>query len=109
MVPVEIGEGSLSRDNYDSDQNFILQRWELDLLEAKWHDSQLISVAPPGTSIPTYLIQKKFLQNKSALDPSCEGPFKIAKVLTPGSYKLSYLSGEQISRSWNADHLKMYY
>ena len=52
---------------------------------------------------------RKVLQNKGALDPSWEGPFKIAKVLTPKAYKLSYLSGEQISRSWNVIHLNIYY
>ena len=41
MVLVEIGVGSLRRENYDSDQNFILQRQELDFLDEKQHDSQL--------------------------------------------------------------------
>ena len=49
----------------------------------------------------------KILQNKGALDLGWKGSFKIAKVLTPGAYKLSYLNGEQIPRSWNADNLKM--
>ena len=40
---------------------------------------------------------RKVLQNKGALDPSWEGPFKSTEVLTPGVYKLSYISGEQIS------------
>ena len=52
---------------------------------------------------------RKVLHNKGALDPGWEGLYKIAEVLTLGAYKLSYLNGEQISRSWNADHLKMYY
>ena len=41
MLPVEIGASSLRRENYDSNQNFILQRQELDLLEEKRRDSQL--------------------------------------------------------------------
>ena len=52
---------------------------------------------------------RKVLQNKGALDPNWEGPFKIAEVLAPRAYKLSYLSGEHIPRSWNADHLNIYY
>ena len=35
MVPVEIGARSLRRDNYDPEQNVILQRSELDFLEEK--------------------------------------------------------------------------
>ena len=52
------------------------------------------------------LVLRKVLHNKGALDPGWEGPFKIAEVLTPGAYELAHLNGEQISRSWNADHLK---
>ena len=39
MVPVELGAGSLRRDNFDPAQNMILQRHKLDFLEEKWHDS----------------------------------------------------------------------
>ena len=35
MVSVEIGAGSLRRKNYDSDQNFILQRPKLDFFDGK--------------------------------------------------------------------------
>ena len=55
------------------------------------------------------LILRKTLHNKGALDLGWEGPFKIVKVLTQRAYKLLYLSGEPIPRSWNANHLKMYY
>ena len=57
IVPVEIGAGSLRRENYDSGQNFILQRRELDLFEEKSnviHNSelQLTNVILLTTSIP---------------------------------------------------------
>ena len=55
------------------------------------------------------LILRKFLHNKRVLDSGWEGPFKIVEVLTLGAYKRPHLNGEQIPRSWNADHLKMYY
>ena len=45
MVPVKLGAGSLRRDNFDPEQNMILQRHELDFLEEKWRDSQLRVVA----------------------------------------------------------------
>ena len=41
MVPVEIGAGSLRRENYDSDQNLILYKCELDFFEEKRRDSLL--------------------------------------------------------------------
>ena len=41
MVSFKLGAGSLRRDNFDSEQNMILQQRELDFLEEKQHDSQL--------------------------------------------------------------------
>ena len=38
MVPVEIGMSSLRRENYDPDQNNLLQRCELNFLEEKLSD-----------------------------------------------------------------------
>ena len=55
------------------------------------------------------LVLRKVLQNKSTLDPNWEGLYKITEILSPGAYKLAYLSGEHIPRSWNTDHLIMYY
>jgi hypothetical protein len=34
-----------------------------------------------------------------------EGPFTVAKVTGPGSYRLQTLEGEDISNLWNIDHL----
>ena len=41
MVLIELSTGSLRRDNFDLEQNLILQRRKLDFLEEKWRDSQL--------------------------------------------------------------------
>jgi hypothetical protein len=38
-----------------------------------------------------------------------EGPFTVAKVTGPGSYRLQMLEGEDISNSWNADQLCRFY
>ena len=50
MVPVEIGAGFLRRDNYDPEQNLILQRYELknDIIHS--FESQHISNERLGTS-----------------------------------------------------------
>ena len=122
MVPVEIRARYLRRDNYDSEQNLILQLRELDFLKEKWCELQLW-VRTYQRWMAWYfnskrktrrfrvedLILRKVLHNKGALDPGWEGPFKIIDVLTPSAYKLVHLYGEQILRSWNTDHLKMYY
>jgi hypothetical protein len=38
-----------------------------------------------------------------------EGPFTVAKVTRPGSYRLQTLEGEDISNSWNVDQLCRFY
>ena len=122
MVLVELGACSLRRDNFDPEQNMILQWCELDFLEEKWCNSQLWVVAYQWRTTQCFnlkvktrrfqeedIVHKKFLHNKRALDPSWEGPYKIAEVLTPSAYQLAHLNGDWISRLWNADYLRMYY
>ena len=41
MVPVELEAESLGRDNFDPEQNMILQWCELDLLKEKQRDLKL--------------------------------------------------------------------
>jgi hypothetical protein len=38
-----------------------------------------------------------------------EGPFTIAKVTGPGSYRLQTLEGEDVTNSWNIDQLCRFY
>jgi hypothetical protein len=38
-----------------------------------------------------------------------EGPFTVAKVTGPGSYRLQTLEGEDVSNSWNIDQLFRFY
>ncbi|KAK3038251.1 hypothetical protein RJ639_030860 [Escallonia herrerae] len=52
------------------------------------------------------------LDPKAAIEkllPNWEGPYKVSKVLRPGAYSLETLSGEAISRTWNAENLRQYY
>ena len=52
---------------------------------------------------------RRVVQNEGAPDPKWEDPYMILEVLTPGAYKLAYLNGEYIPRSWNINQLKFYY
>jgi hypothetical protein len=38
-----------------------------------------------------------------------EGPFTVAKVTGPGSYRLQTLKGEDVNNSWNIDQLCRFY
>ena len=102
MVPIKLGAGSLRRDNFDLEQNMILQRCDLDFLEEKRRDSQLRVAAYQQCTARYFnskvktrrfqegdLVLRIVLHNKRALDPSWEGPYKIVGVLTLGAYQLA--------------------
>ncbi|PBH40867.1 hypothetical protein BGU76_18330, partial [Clostridioides difficile] len=43
------------------------------------------------------------------LSPSWEGPFIVAEVTRPGSYRLTQMDGTEIGNSWNIEHLRKFY
>jgi hypothetical protein len=52
------------------------------------------------------------IQNTEGLHKLCspwEGPFTVAKVTGPSSYRLQTLEGEDINNSWNVDQLCRFY
>ena len=122
MVPVELRAGSLRRDNFNLEQNMILQWSELNFLEERRRDSQLLVMAYQWRTTRYFnskvmmrrfqvgdLVLRRVLYNEGALDLNWKGSYKIAKVLTPSAYQLAHLNGDQILRSWNANYLRMYY
>ncbi|GAV56556.1 hypothetical protein CFOL_v3_00098 [Cephalotus follicularis] len=46
---------------------------------------------------------------RGKLAPNWEGPYKVKRVLRPGTFKLETLGGREIPRAWNAEHLRKYY
>jgi hypothetical protein len=43
------------------------------------------------------------------LTPPWEGPFIIAKILKPGTYKLANCQGEVYNNAWNIRQLRRFY
>jgi hypothetical protein len=43
------------------------------------------------------------------LSSPCEGPFTVAKVTRPGSYRMQTLEGEDVNNSWNVEQLCRFY
>ena len=83
MVPVELGAGSLRRDNFDVEQNMILQQRELDFFKEKQRNVQILVVVYHRRTARYFnsmvktrifqegnLILRRVLHNKEALDPS---------------------------------------
>ncbi|KAL0876634.1 hypothetical protein Bca101_026339 [Brassica carinata] len=48
-------------------------------------------------------------RNVGKLGANWEGPYKVIKVVRPGSYQIANMQDVKIPRTWNAMHLKKYY
>jgi hypothetical protein len=48
-------------------------------------------------------------RGRHKLTPPWEGPFIIAKILKPGTYKLANDQGEVYSNAWNIQQLRRFY
>jgi hypothetical protein len=48
-------------------------------------------------------------RGRHKLTPPWEGPFIIAKILKPGTYKLAYDQGEVYNNAWNIEQLRRFY
>lgn len=54
--------------------------------------------------------------NQSTKDPNdrvfglnWEGPYRVLRAIGLGAYKLIYVNGREVKRSWNAEHLMKYF
>ncbi|GAA0187096.1 hypothetical protein LIER_34384 [Lithospermum erythrorhizon] len=48
-------------------------------------------------------------RNVKNLNPKWEGPYRVTKIVGPGTYILEELSGKKIEHTWHGIHLKKYY
>jgi hypothetical protein len=48
-------------------------------------------------------------EGQHKLSPLWEGPFVVAEVTRPGSYRLTQMDGTEIGNSWNIEHLRKFY
>jgi hypothetical protein len=48
-------------------------------------------------------------EGRHKLSPLWEGPFIVAEVTQPGSYRLTQMDGTEIGNSWNIEHLRKFY
>jgi hypothetical protein len=48
-------------------------------------------------------------EGQHKLSPLWEGPFIIAEVTRPGSYRLTQMDGIEVGNSWNIEHLRKFY
>nr|KYP75310.1 Pol polyprotein [Cajanus cajan] len=127
MISVEIGETSFRRAHFDEASNEVELRASLDVAE-EMRDRALVVVEATKQRYKRRFDSKvkprKFREGdlvwratgearkdprQGKLAPNWNGPYRVRHNLNNGAYKLEYLSGEPIPRTWNSSHLKMYY
>ncbi|XP_074351507.1 uncharacterized protein LOC141690620 [Apium graveolens] len=126
VLPVEISLISPKIEVFDPSLTAEGLRFHNDLLEETREESRLRMIAQQEKT--TRYFNKK-VKNKgfevgdlvlrdSAVSqptisgkfkPTWEGPYKVSKVVSTGTYELSYLDGQPIKNAWNGIHLKKFY
>ena len=127
MIPVEVGIPSLWGETYNPEENHALMCYELDLLEQKRDIAALRTASYKQRSKRYFnskvkersfkkgdLILRKVLPNTKEVNakvfgPNWEGPYVIAEVLRPGTYRLKLLNSKMVPWFWNAKLLRPYY
>jgi hypothetical protein len=73
----------------------------------KWRDRKVrLKNIKPGHLVLRRVANPNTMEK---LQLKWEGPFLIVSLSRPGSYRLKYMDGNDIPRSWNADELPRYY
>ena len=106
VIPVEVGIPFLRQETYNQEENFVLQRYELDLLEEK-RDLAAFKVTSYKKRSERYfnskVTERRFIEgnlflwkvgintkevNARVLGPNWEWPYIIKGVVRPRTYKL---------------------
>nr|KYP68865.1 Retrovirus-related Pol polyprotein from transposon 297 family [Cajanus cajan] len=127
MIPVEVGEPSLRRQQFNEATNREALNIELDMID-EIRERALVNMEACRTraarKIRTKIKPRRFLPGdlvwrvtgearkdkaQGKLAPNWDGPYRIQHSLQNGAYKLEELNGKTIPRTWNATHLKHYF
>nr|KYP66883.1 Retrotransposable element Tf2 [Cajanus cajan] len=127
MIPVEIGEPSFRRVHFNEAGNEAELRTNLNVIEEIRDRALVIAEATKqrykrrfdskvkprefreGDLVWRATGEARKNPRQGKLAPNCDGPYRVRHNLNNGAYKLEYLSGEPILRTWNSSHLKVYY
>jgi hypothetical protein len=101
---MDLEYGSPRTRAYDNQSN---QTNREALLHSAWYQQSLRryharSVRPRGFQVGDLVLRlRQDARGRHKLTPLWEGPFIIAKILKPGTYKLANDQGEVYSNAWN--------
>jgi hypothetical protein len=124
VLPTDLEDGSPRPRAYDDRSNQTSREDLLDQLEeardvallhlARYQQSlrhyHARSVRPRGFQVGDLVLRlRQDARGRHKLTPPLEGPFIIAKILKPGTYKLANDQGEVYSNAWNIQQLRRFY
>ena len=122
VVPSEIDKPSFRTEQFDPDLN--VEGWSLNLdpLDIKRDNAQILMVANQKAVARSYntrvkvwhfhagdLVLKKIMQKQRVFSPNWEGPYRITEPVYSRSYRIEELDGKILPHLWNADKLRKYY
>jgi hypothetical protein len=124
ILPIDLEYGSPRTKAYDDRSNQTSREDSLDQLEeardvALLHSAQYQQslrryharrVQPRGFQVGDLVLRlRQDARGRHKLTPLWEGPFIIAKIFKPGTYKLANDQGEVYSNAWNIQQLRRFY
>ena len=124
ILPTDLEYGSPRLKAYQEQQNQRAREDSLDQVDEA-RDVALLHSAPYQQSLRRYQAQRvrrrdlnkgdlvlrlrQDNRGRHKLSPSWEGPYIIAEVLKPGTYKLANENGEVFTNAWNIQQLCRFY
>jgi transposase InsO family protein len=124
ILPTDLEYGSLRAKAYDNQNNQTSREDSLDQLEeardvallhsARYQQSlrcyNAQRIRPRGFQVGDLVLRlRQDARGRHKLTPPWEGPFIIARILKPGTYKLANDQGEVYSNAWNIKQLRRFY
>jgi hypothetical protein len=124
ILPTDLEYGSPRTKAYDDQSNQtsredsldqLEEARDMDLLHSAWYQQSLRryhvrGVWPRDFQVGDLVFRlRQDALGRHKLTPPWEGPFIIAKILKPGTYKLANNQGEVYSNAWNIQQLRCFY
>jgi ribonuclease HI/transposase InsO family protein len=124
ILPTDLEYGSPRTKAYDDQNNQTSREDSLDQLEeardvallhsARYQQSlrryHARRIRPRGFQVGDLVLRlRQDARGRHKLTPPWEGPFIIAKILKPGTYKLANDQGKVYSNAWNIEQLRRFY
>jgi hypothetical protein len=124
VLPTDLEYGSPRTKAYDDRSNQTSREDSLDqleeaqdvvLLNSAWYQQPLRcyharSVRPRGFQVGDLVLRlRQDARGRHKLTPPWDGPFIIAKILKPETYKLANNQDEVYSNAWNIQQLRRFY